>query len=73
MERSRLSADKQGLRPLLIDERMRRASQLNADISKHFKAGQIRTDQDGLSVYMLVLTQVMEQLDLMFGSRKAEP
>ena len=71
MERSRLSPDGQSLLALLIEERMRRASQLNTDISKDFEAGQIRTDQDGLSVYLLALNQIMQQRDLMFGSRKA--
>lgn len=73
MERSRLSPERQGLLSLLIHERMRRASQLNTDISKDFEAGQIRTDQDGLSVYLRGLNQVMAQLDLMFDSRKAAP
>ena len=68
----RLSRDKQGLLTLLIDKRMRRASQLNTDIGKDFEAGRIRTDHTALSAYLLVLNQVMEQLDLMFGSRKAE-
>jgi len=68
----RLSRDGQGLLTLLIDKRMRRASQLNTDIGKDFEAGRIRTDHAALSRYLLVLNQVMEQLDLMFGSRKAE-
>ena len=68
----RLSRDKQGLLRLLTDERMRRASQLNTDIGKDFEAGRIRTDHTALSAYLLVLNQVMEQLDLMFGIRKAE-
>lgn len=68
-----LAQDKHGLLALLIDDRMRRASQLSTDISKDFEAGRIRTDQEGLSAYLLVLNQVMEQLDLMFGSRKAAP
>jgi hypothetical protein len=71
IERSRPSTDKQGLWALLIDERMRLASQLNTGISEDLQAGRIRTDQDGLSAYMRVLNQVMEQLDLMFESRKA--
>jgi len=66
----RLSRDKQGLLTLLIDERMRRASQLNTDIGQDFEAGRIRTDHTALSAYLLVLNQVMEQLDLMFGSPK---
>jgi hypothetical protein len=64
--------DKHGLLALLIDERMRRASQLNTAISKDFEAGWIRTDQEGLSEYLLVLNTVLEQLDLMLGSRRAE-
>ena len=72
LERLRLAPDKHGLLALLIDDRMRRASQLNTDISKAFEAGRIRTDQEGLSAYLLVLNQVMEQLDLMFGSRQAK-
>ncbi len=68
----RLSRDGQGLLTLLIDERMRRASQLNTDIGQDFEAGRIRTDDTALSAYLLVLNQVMEQLDLMFGSRQAE-
>jgi hypothetical protein len=67
----RLAQDKHGLLALLIDERMRRASQLNIGISKDLEAGRIRTDQEGLSAYLLVLNTVMEQLDLMFDSRKA--
>ena len=70
LEWFRLSQDKKGLLALLIDDRMRRASQLNTDISNNFEAGRIRTDQEGLSAYLLVLNQVMGQLDLMFGSRK---
>jgi hypothetical protein len=65
--------DKHGLLALLIDERMRQASQLNTAISKDFEAGRIRTDQEGLSAYLLVLNTVMEQLDLMLGSRNATP
>ena len=68
----RLAQDKHGLLGLLIDERMRRASQLNTEIAKDFAAGRIRSDQEGLSAYLLVLNQVMEQLDLMLGSRRAE-
>jgi hypothetical protein len=73
LEWFRLSRDKQGLLALLIDERMRRASQLNTDISKEFEAGRIRTDQDALSAYLLVLNQVMERLDLTLGSRRGKP
>jgi hypothetical protein len=72
LEWLRLAHDKHGLLALLIDERMRRASQLNTDISKDFEEGRITTDQKGLSAYLLVLVIVMEQLDLMFGSRKVE-
>ena len=68
----RLAQDKHGLLGLLIDERMRRASQLNTEIAKDFAAGRIRSDQEGLSAYLLVLNQVMEQLDLVLGSRRAE-
>ena len=44
LEWLRLSGDGQGLLMLSIDERMRRASQLNTDIGKDFEAGRIRTD-----------------------------
>jgi hypothetical protein len=71
MEQSTLPADEQRLRVLLIDERMRLASYLNIGISEDLEAGRVRTDQDGLSAYMRVLNQVMEQLDLLFESRKA--
>jgi hypothetical protein len=72
IERSWLSPDNQAFLALLIDEQMRRASRLNADISKDFEAGRIRTDQEGLSTYLLALNTAMEQLDLMLGSRRAE-
>jgi len=72
LEWLRLAQDKHGLLVLLIDERMRRASRLNNDISKDFEAGRIRTDQEGLSAYLLVLNQVTEQLDFMLGSRPAK-
>ena len=72
LEWLRLAQDKHGLVALLIDERMRRASQLNTDISRDFGAGRIRTDQEGLSKYLLVLNQVMEQLDLLLGTRETE-
>ena len=71
MEQSTLPADKQRLWVLLIDERMRLASYLNIGISEDLEAGRVRTDQDGLSAYMRVLNHVMEQLDLLFESRKA--
>jgi hypothetical protein len=71
MEESTLPADKQRLWVLLIDERMHLASHLNIRISEELEAGRVRTDQDGLSAYMRVLNQVMEQLDLLFESRKA--
>ena len=64
--------DKHGLRALLIDERMRLAAQLNTEINKDFAEGRIRTDQEGLSKYLLVLNQVMEQLDLILGTRETE-
>jgi hypothetical protein len=73
LEWFRLSRDMQGLLALLIDERMRRAYQLNTDISNELEAGRIRTDQDALSAYLLVLNQVMERLDLTFGSRRGKP
>ena len=72
LEWFRLSKDKQSLLTLLIDERMLRASQLNTHISKDFEAGRIRTDHAALSGYLLVLNRLMEQLDLIFGSRKGE-
>jgi hypothetical protein len=71
MERSHLSADKQRLWKLLVDERMRLASDLNLGISEDLEAGRIRTDQHELSSYMRVLNHVMEQLDFLFKSRKA--
>jgi hypothetical protein len=71
IEQSTLPADKQRLWLLLIDERMRLASYLNIGISEDLEAGRVRTDQDGLSAYMRVLNQVMDQLDLLFESRKA--
>jgi hypothetical protein len=66
----RHAQDKHGLPALLIDERMRLAVQLNTEINKDFAEGRIRTDQEGLSKYLLVLNQVMEQLDLMLGTRE---
>jgi CheY-like chemotaxis protein len=72
LEWLQLAQDKHGLLALLIDERMRRASQLNTDISKDFEAGRIRTDQEGPSAYLLVLNTVMEQVDLTLDSRKTE-
>jgi hypothetical protein len=72
-EQSRLSPGKQDLFVLLTNVRMRLASQLNTALHRDLEAGRIRTDQDGLSVYLMVLNQVMEQLDRMFGSRKAAP
>jgi AraC-like DNA-binding protein len=60
LEWFRLSRDKQRLLALLIDERMRRASQLNTDINKDLAAGRIRTYHAALSAYSLVLNQVME-------------
>jgi len=50
---------------------MRRASQLNTEIGKDFEAGKIKTDQEGLSGYLLALNQVIEQLDVILGSRGA--
>ena len=73
LEWFRVSRAMQGLLALLIDERMRRASQLNTDIRKDFEAGRIRTDHAALSAYSLVFNQVMEQLDLMFGSLGLRP
>jgi hypothetical protein len=70
IERSRVSKDKQHLWSLLVGERMRLASYLNTGISEDLEAGRTRTDQDGLSAYMRVLNEVMEQLDLLFASRK---
>ena len=70
IERSRVSKDSQHLWSLLVGERMRLASYLNTGISEDLEAGRIRTDQDGLSAYMRVLNEVMEQLDLLFESRK---
>jgi hypothetical protein len=70
IERSRVSKDSQHLWSLLVGERMRLASYLNTGISEDLEAGRTRTDQDGLSAYMRVLNEVMEQLDLLFASRK---
>jgi hypothetical protein len=72
LEWLRIAQDKHGLLALLIDERMRLAAQLYAEINKDFVEGRIRTDQEGLSKYLLVLNQVMEQLDLMLGSRETK-
>lgn len=71
LEWTRLVQDKHGLLTLLIDERMRRASQLNIDICQDFEAGRIKSDQEGLSEYLLILNQLMEKLDLIFGSRQS--
>lgn len=57
---------------LLIKEQMRRASQLSVDLNKNLAAGRIRTDQQGLSTYLRVLNQTMEQLDVLFGSSQAQ-
>jgi hypothetical protein len=73
IERSQLTPDNRAFLALLIEEQMQRASRLNADISKDFEAGRIRTDQEGLSAYLLVLNQIMKQFDLTFHSRKAKP
>ena len=73
IEQSRLSPGNQTFLALLIDEQMRRASRLNAEIGKGLEAGRIKTDQEALSEYLRVLNQVMEQIDLIFGSRKADP
>lgn len=72
IEQSQLSPDNRSLLGLLIGEQMRRASHLNADICRDFEAGRIRTDHEGLSTYLRVLNQVIEQLDLVLGSRKVE-
>ena len=72
LERFRLSHDKQALLVLLTDERMHHASQLNAEISKDFQEGRIRTDHAALSAYFRVLNQVMEEVDSIFGSRRIE-
>jgi hypothetical protein len=66
----RLAQDRHGLWALLNDERLRRASELNTDIVEALEAGQIRTDQEGLSAYLSILNRVMEKIDLIFNSRK---
>lgn len=72
LEWLRLPQDKHGLVALLIDERLRRASQLNLAITEDFEAGRIRTDQEGLSAYLRVLNQVMTRTDQILGSRNIE-
>ncbi|HXY25532.1 MAG TPA: hypothetical protein VEI73_12825 [Candidatus Acidoferrum sp.] len=71
IDRSSLAPGNQAFLALLIDEQMRRASQLNTEIGKDFEAGKIKTDQEGLSGYLLALNQVIEQLDVILGSRGA--
>ncbi len=71
IEKSRESERKQDLRALLIDERMRLAAYLNTGISADVEAGRIRTDQDGLSEYLRVLNQAVEQVDRVFAGRKS--
>jgi hypothetical protein len=71
LEWVRLAQDRHGLWALLTDERLRRASQLNAEIVKALEAGQIRTDQEELSAYLSGLNRAMDQIDLIFKSRKA--
>lgn len=71
IEHSQLSPDGQSFLRLLIGERLRHASQFNVELAKDFAAGRIRTDQQGLSTYVRVLNEIMEQLDLTLDSRKA--
>lgn len=73
IEHSQLSPDDQSFLRLLIGERLRLASQFNVDLGKDFAAGRIRTDQLGLSTYLRVLNQTMDELDVLLGSRQAEP
>ena len=73
IERSRLSPDNQTFLAMLIDERMRRASQLNAEISQDLEAGRIRTDQEALSTYLRGVNRATELVDRIFGSLKAGP
>ena len=68
---SRSSPDKP-LVTLLIDEQMRRASELIENIGKNLGADRIRTDQEALSMYLQVLNQATEQVDRIFGGLKAE-
>jgi hypothetical protein len=70
LERSSLSMDERPLFTLLIDERLRRATRVNAELSKDFATDRIRTDQQALSAFVRALNEIMEQVDRMFGSRK---
>jgi hypothetical protein len=70
IERYGLSPQKRIFLALLHDDRMRRASELNADISQDLEAGRIRTDQEALSMYLRALNQATEQTDRIFGGRK---
>jgi hypothetical protein len=73
VERFGLSSNNQPLLTFLVQERLLRASELNASITKQFESGQIRTDQDGLSTYLRVLNQIIQELDRMLGSLTTEP
>jgi len=71
LEQSDPSSDQKHLTALLIDERLGRATRVNAELAKDFRADRIRTDQEALSAYLRVLNEIMEQVDQMFGSRQA--
>ena len=73
VERFGLSSNNQPLLTFLVQERLLRASELNASITKQFESGQIRTDQYGLSTYVRVLNQIIQELDRMLGSLTTEP
>ena len=67
----RPSAVKQRMSALVMEERLRRACELNINICKDFEAGLVQLDQHGLSLYLMVLDHVIAQLDFIFGSREA--
>lgn len=67
----RPSAVKQRMSALVMEERLRRACELNINICKDFEAGRVQLDQHGLSLYLMVLDHVIAQLDFIFGSREA--
>ena len=71
-DRFGLSPDIQTPPASLNDLRMRRAVQLNADITQDLEAGRIRSDQEALSSYLLALNQAIERVDRIFGSRRKD-
>src|SRR5262249_9014899 len=72
IEQSRSFPERKSFLALMNDERMRHASQLNADICQDLEAGLIRTDQEALSTYVLVLNRTIERIDQIFLGRKAK-